>query len=728
MENSEMFRELLNEYVRQGGTLIVFAQQHGYEYSVLPIPDGKPLSGYGWAEDQSCRYRSVYIDTYHQILSGQRNITPSVNVDGYFTQYPDNSTILLRRTSNGQPAMLMYQYGNGYVIVTTMYSDWAYGHSQASREEIALVRDLISWAKNPAELPEIKPGETVSVTLSITNNTDTDASKVKLLILAPDRNLITEQTVNTTVPAGGTVTIPVTYATQSTAPLGIWHVDYELLDSSGNIIQPQAETDSGRFVVSSPPENPYKSPDFSFSIQSDAEYYLYGSPATFTVIAWNNTDIDHTLEFRYYLPHLGPPGTRTFDVPANSSTYFEIVVPEVKYQGWLWGTFYDESGRPVGSARKGIWMAWPLDISLQTDKESYAKGESVTITDFIKNNISYQYSVDVKTTVTDPSGTVVFEDTKTVELPASGTTTVTNSFVLPATSVLGRYTVKITTLYNGRILFSRYTRFTLPPVSQIRITPNLPDSFTAGTNTVSFTLENTGLIDVNSGQLQITFKDPDGVVLYEGSHGFSLPVGQSTTIDVPITIPSLKFGKYTLVYSQSDETRQGIPATTTIENSATVIASLDKSSYKVRQTATLTVDITNTGLFDLEGATLSVSVPDTGYTDTRSISLLQGQATELTFAIAIPESLTAGSHDVNVNMTLPSGSTITRRISLTIPQSWLEVRYQGPDTLNAADTVNIEVTNTGGVDTGLIYKVSLFDSRTTVYQESINDTIQAGQS
>ncbi len=65
-----MFRALLDEYVKQGGTLIVFAQQHGYEFSVLPTPDGKPVTGYGWAEDQSCRYRSVYIDTYHQILSG----------------------------------------------------------------------------------------------------------------------------------------------------------------------------------------------------------------------------------------------------------------------------------------------------------------------------------------------------------------------------------------------------------------------------------------------------------------------------------------------------------------------------------------------------------------------------------------------------------------------------------------------------------------------------------
>ncbi len=57
-----------------------------------------------------------------------------MSVDGYFTQYPDNSTILLRRTANGQPAMLMYDYGLGKVIVTSMYSDWAYGHSQALKE------------------------------------------------------------------------------------------------------------------------------------------------------------------------------------------------------------------------------------------------------------------------------------------------------------------------------------------------------------------------------------------------------------------------------------------------------------------------------------------------------------------------------------------------------------------------------------------------------------------
>jgi hypothetical protein len=38
LENSDIFKVKLNEYVKQGGTLIVFAQQHGYEFSALPVP------------------------------------------------------------------------------------------------------------------------------------------------------------------------------------------------------------------------------------------------------------------------------------------------------------------------------------------------------------------------------------------------------------------------------------------------------------------------------------------------------------------------------------------------------------------------------------------------------------------------------------------------------------------------------------------------------------------
>jgi hypothetical protein len=118
-ENSGFFKATLDQYVKEGGTLVVFAQQHGYEFGILPTPpdpvtgEARPLTAYGWTEDQSCYTNAVYLDTYHQVLSGLSAATVTANVDGYFTSYPDTAVILLRRSVNGQPALLLYEYGLG---------------------------------------------------------------------------------------------------------------------------------------------------------------------------------------------------------------------------------------------------------------------------------------------------------------------------------------------------------------------------------------------------------------------------------------------------------------------------------------------------------------------------------------------------------------------------------------------------------------------------------------
>jgi len=189
-ENSSIFKATLNEYVAQGGTLIVLSQKHGYDYASIPTPDGRPITGYGWEEDINCFADAFTIKTWHQMLAGQRSVTPTANVDGYFTSIPDNSIVLMRRTANSQPALFMYQHGAGRVIVTTMYSDWAYGHGQTSQEEIALIRDMLSWAKKPTVLPEMKPGESITVPVTLTNSTATDAATVKLQIWNPDRSTL----------------------------------------------------------------------------------------------------------------------------------------------------------------------------------------------------------------------------------------------------------------------------------------------------------------------------------------------------------------------------------------------------------------------------------------------------------------------------------------------------------------------------------------------------------
>jgi len=59
----------------------------------------------------------------------------------------------------------------------------------------------------------------------------------------------------------------------------------------------------------------------------------------------------------------------------------------------------------------------------------------------------------------------------------------------------------------------------------------------------------------------------------------------------------------------------------------------------------------------------------------------------------------------------------------------LVIGYPGPTTLTLGDTINIEVTNTGDLDTSSTYTVKLSDkNEVIIYQNTIFDTIQAGAS
>ena len=198
MENADQFKSTLADYVSRGGTLIVFAQQHGHEFSVLPTPDGEPIGAYGWREDQSCRSNSIYVDGWHPVLSSTTKSAISSPIDGYFADYPSDSTVLLSRRINGMPALLTYPYGDGRVVVTSMFEDWGYSHGQSTAQGRAIVRDLITWAKNPdLEIPEYNlrnnPDPELNLNLELENLSDKTASEAKILWLDPDRNLYFEE-------------------------------------------------------------------------------------------------------------------------------------------------------------------------------------------------------------------------------------------------------------------------------------------------------------------------------------------------------------------------------------------------------------------------------------------------------------------------------------------------------------------------------------------------------
>ena len=187
LDNSQLFKATLAEYVSSGGKVLCLTRQFGHEFSVLP----GGLSGYGWQEDQSCFSGSSYMVQYHPIMAGLASAIPSLNVDGYFTVIPQSSTVLYRRTSNGQPNLIYYPFGQGYVIVGTLFSDWAYHTQQASKDDIKLIRDIVSFMRCGQELPAISPGGTISLNLTVENpsNNRINATRAIVKIYDPDFNL-----------------------------------------------------------------------------------------------------------------------------------------------------------------------------------------------------------------------------------------------------------------------------------------------------------------------------------------------------------------------------------------------------------------------------------------------------------------------------------------------------------------------------------------------------------
>ncbi|MBI4652330.1 hypothetical protein HY745_13860, partial [Candidatus Desantisbacteria bacterium] len=300
-DSSPQFKALLEQYVSAGGFIVVMATQHNSDLSCIPVPEGESLNGYMWREDMSCTANSIEIQDWHNILSGQSKNILSEPVDGYFTSWPKDAKILLRRSKNGQPCMLLYKYGSGWVLATTIYTDYGYSVGQASTSGKALLRNIITWARNSVEMIEYRPGSSINIPITITNKTEKESASVSVSVsvLTPDGAEKEKIPLNLPLQKGETGAY--TYTGTAGQELGIWRIEYALLDSAG--IEMQKESAGANFAVSSPPANIKPAPDLSFSVQSNTENYVKGSSAVFTIISWNTSDEERNITCKYFFPH-----------------------------------------------------------------------------------------------------------------------------------------------------------------------------------------------------------------------------------------------------------------------------------------------------------------------------------------------------------------------------------------------------------------------------------------
>lgn len=429
------FKSRLESYLGGGGTLIVLDQQYGKDFKA--VPGG--LGGYGWIEDQSCQYASVAITTYTPAFSSQSKNAPDINVDGYFTGWPANSTILLSRTKNAMPAMLMYNYSLGRVIACTAYEDFAYGDYAVSQAGKQLIRDTVSWALMiGTQVPEYAPGSgTIVVPVSVTNKGNSTATKAVFETLEPDRKMIETVEQPVSIGAGETKRVDLSIKAPSTA--GIWWVDYTLKNASGG--QVSRKFDAQRFSISQYKANPggfsYRFSGMLFDITSEKEELVSGQDANFTIHIYNNDDMAQNISITYDWTHQAFD-TKSVTVPAKGRLDLNYTRKNAD-SGRFWCYFIDSSGRMLGSASKGISVVVPsVSVAVSTDRNSYSEGEKVNSTVTVRSNIGLP-EVIVTLSAMDPAGGTAWSSSRQIAMDGVAQYTVDFNFTLPRPILSGSY-------------------------------------------------------------------------------------------------------------------------------------------------------------------------------------------------------------------------------------------------------------------------------------------------
>jgi hypothetical protein len=150
--------------------------------------------------------------------------------------------------------LIEYAYGQGKVIVGTLYSDWGYGHGQCSSQEQSLIRDIVRYADNGSTaIDEYVKGAPVSQTITVPlpygEQGEQIAYNATVAVYRPDGSILSSQSY--VLPNNGdTANVTCSLPTNANSADGIYTVKYSLSDETGNIVH--TETCAKRFTIKEP--------------------------------------------------------------------------------------------------------------------------------------------------------------------------------------------------------------------------------------------------------------------------------------------------------------------------------------------------------------------------------------------------------------------------------------------------------------------------------------------
>jgi hypothetical protein len=590
-------RAWLEAYVDGGGLLIVFTQARGADWAALP---GGEVAGVGYLEDQRCQHASVEAGASSDWLVWMGVERPDIQVDGAFTAWPDNATILLRRTKGdyaGFPAMIEYPYGQGTVLATTAYGDWAFetdvfwGDDWQMTRTIMLRAWLLIQGQDVGDVPVGEPSSLVSVSFPLTNTASYTATEVRVAVpveISYWWGYRYETRLSQTIGPGASVTISADVPTPSTrryvhnwTRVGLYRTRLAVRGSGWR----QIYRPWGPIVYV---RSPVARPELTLDLQPERGRGNLFETLLVTATVRSSLSEDATVVLNPERDLPGAPITHTVPAMGQIEQVYTVTmdaskIPSLRLDG--------EGGEYLDRATTAIRLDYPRVVGSVAIPPILAHGAALTLT--VENQgLGALLAGSAALTLTTPSDVPIWTAGQALPTLAAGEV-VTLPFVLslPSGPELGTYTLWYR-VDDGRGLV-KASPVPLPTLAwqwaldrqAYRVREQL--AFTA-------TVENVGRFELAP---VVTVTVP--ALGFEDVRTSSLPVGASESLPFGVTLPhTLTAGAYDLVV----EARQG----TTISNTETFVIAPSEmeaslaggSSYPAGET--LTVTLSNVGGADTD--------------------------------------------------------------------------------------------------------------------------------
>lgn len=630
-----VFRARLDAYARAGGRIVAFSQAYGEDFSALP---GSP-SAYGWNEDISCRFGGSYAPSSHPALAGLDLGNPGVNIDGFFLSLPQGATTLLARSATGQAAAATWKVGNGTVLASALFPDYAAGIGLASAQDLALPRSMVLWALHP-DANQTIAGASYDLAVNVENRGERASAFANVTIVGPGGRAAHLGRTPLVLAPGANRTIVVQWRTVADLP-GMWTVDALLTDAAGVGIVRDLEVGALAVHAGQRETGRDKAVDVAVTGEQNPEY---GSRFPFTVHLWEREGVDRDVTVRANLPR------------TSGITDFDWFAPR----------------RVFLPAFGHLELNYSHDPVLKSDRvdvvATYDGGESEgRLTFFTEQDTVGSMRIDANEREVRPGGVVpiyanltseprgIVNVTLLVRAPGGAETRFYRSvradergsvrerfeYALGANPSSETYVIRGNASTPKRSLAIAYEQFTGPrPALELSIRP--PGEIRVGgapAETV-FTLQNRGVAPA-TGVLNVTGST------WSNLPGFSrtITVPAGGTLDVPYRFNATRASDVFLswVYTQDRLVKRGYFE---IEANLTLKLETDKPRYAPGSTAVVTARLENRGPFRFP---FEIEVQPTdidGEFRKTGLSTAPGEDTTASFSFVVPASTPNGAFSV----------------------------------------------------------------------------------